>query len=55
VVASFAVANSTLWASPISTQFLGGADLSLFAGLIVTGLLYYLVARRQIAAMTAEA
>jgi NCS1 family nucleobase:cation symporter-1 len=48
ILASFAVANSTLWASPISTNFLGGADLSLFAGLIVTGALYYLVARRQV-------
>ncbi len=48
IVASLAVANSTLWSSPISTRFLGGADLSLFVGLIVTGALYYLVARRQI-------
>jgi nucleobase:cation symporter-1, NCS1 family len=46
--ASLAVANSTLWASPISTQFLGGADLSLFVGLIVTGALYYLVVKRQV-------
>ena len=49
VLAALAVANSTLWASPISTRYLGGADLSLFAGLIVTGILYYLVARRQAA------
>ena len=55
VVAAFAVANSTLWASPISTRLLGGADLSLFSGLIVTGLLYYLVAGRQIAAAAAKA
>ncbi len=48
IVAALAVANSTLWASPISTQLLGGADLSLFAGLLVTGILYYLVARRQV-------
>ncbi len=48
IVASLAVANSTLWSSPISQKLLGGADLSLFAGLIVTGVLYYLVARRQI-------
>lgn len=50
ILAALSVANSTLWASPISTHFLGGADLSLFAGFIVTGLLYYLVARRQVAA-----
>lgn len=48
IVASLAVANSTLWSSPISTRFLGGADLSLFVGLIITGALYYVVARRQI-------
>jgi NCS1 family nucleobase:cation symporter-1 len=50
VVAALSVANSTLWASPISTKFLGGADLSLFAGLIVTGALYYIVASRQLTA-----
>lgn len=49
IAAALAVANSTLWASPISTNFLGGADLSLFIGLIVTGGLYYLVVRRQVA------
>ena len=48
VLAALSVANSTLWASPISTRFLGGADLSLFAGLIVTGLLYYVVVKRQL-------
>lgn len=49
IIAALAVANSTLWQSPISTKLLGGADLSLFAGLIVTGVLYYIVARRQVA------
>lgn len=49
ILAALSVANSTLWASPIATGLLGGADLSLFAGLIVTGVLYYLVARRQVA------
>jgi NCS1 family nucleobase:cation symporter-1 len=48
VLAALSVANSTLWASPISTRFLGGADLSLFAGLIVTGFLYYVVVKRQL-------
>ena len=47
VIASLSVANSTLWTSPISKNLLGGADLSLFAGLIVTGLLYYFVSRSQ--------
>ncbi len=54
ILAALAVANSTLWSSPISTQMLGGADLSLFAGLIVTGALYYLVVRRQVAKVQAE-
>jgi NCS1 family nucleobase:cation symporter-1 len=57
ILAALSVANSTLWASPISTKFLGGADLSLFAGLIATGVLYYFVASRQLATrpMTAAA
>jgi NCS1 family nucleobase:cation symporter-1 len=54
ILAALAVANSTLWSSPISTQMLGGADLSLFAGLIVTGALYYPVVRRQVAKVQAE-
>jgi purine-cytosine permease-like protein len=49
VLASLAFANSTLWQSPIATGALGGADVSLFAGLIVTGALYYFVARAQLA------
>lgn len=52
IAASLAVANSTLWSSPISTQFLGGADLSLFVGLLVTGALYYIVVKRQVKAQT---
>src|SRR5207245_9851494 len=50
ILAALAFANSTLWQSPIATGALGGADLSLFAGLIVTGVLYYLVPRAQRAA-----
>ena len=49
VVVSFAVAKSTLWTSPL-THLFGGADVSLFAGLMVTGFLYFVVARRQRAA-----
>jgi nucleobase:cation symporter-1, NCS1 family len=49
IIASLAVAKSTIWSSPIATEFLGGADLSLFVGLIATGILYYFVARREIA------
>jgi nucleobase:cation symporter-1, NCS1 family len=54
VVCALAFANSTLWASPIATHVLGGADLSLFAGLIVTGVLYYFLARAQGAANPAK-
>jgi NCS1 family nucleobase:cation symporter-1 len=54
VLASLAFANSTLWQSPIATGALGGADLSLFAGLIVTGALYYFVARAQLAPKAAN-
>lgn len=45
---SIAFANSTMFVSPISTQFLGGADLSFEVGLITSGLLYYFFARKQI-------
>jgi NCS1 family nucleobase:cation symporter-1 len=47
VLAALSVANSTLWTSPL-TKFVGGADLSLFAGLLVTGALYYALASRQL-------
>jgi NCS1 family nucleobase:cation symporter-1 len=47
VLAALALANSTLWTSPL-TKLVGGADLSLFAGLLVTGALYYLLATRQL-------
>jgi NCS1 family nucleobase:cation symporter-1 len=54
VLAALAFANSTLWQSPIATRMLGGADLSLFAGLIVTGVLYYFVAKAQLASKLTE-
>lgn len=54
VLAALAFANSTLWQSPIATGALGGADLSLFAGLIVTGVLYYFLARARLAAKPAQ-
>lgn len=48
VLAALAFANSTLWQRPIATKVLGDADLSLFAGLIVTGVLYYFLAKAQV-------
>jgi nucleobase:cation symporter-1, NCS1 family len=48
MLAAVAVAHSTLWQSPVSRSWLGGADLSLFAGLVVASALYYVVARRRL-------
>jgi NCS1 family nucleobase:cation symporter-1 len=47
LVLSIAFANSAMFVSPISTMYLGGADLSFEVGLISSGLLYYLFARGQ--------
>jgi NCS1 family nucleobase:cation symporter-1 len=48
MLAAVAVAHSILWQSPVSRTLLGGADLSLFAGFAVAGVLYFLVARWQL-------
>ncbi|HEX6288802.1 MAG TPA: cytosine permease [Herpetosiphonaceae bacterium] len=48
IIASFAFSNSTLWASPLVIAYLGGADLSLFVGMVLTGTLYYVTERRTI-------
>lgn len=48
IVAAFAVSSSALWQSPISVRYLGGADLSAFAGLLVAGALYFMLAGRRI-------
>jgi nucleobase:cation symporter-1, NCS1 family len=50
IVAALAFSNSTLWASPLAVDYLGGADLSLFVGFLLTGTLYYLVEGRRIRA-----
>jgi purine-cytosine permease-like protein len=41
--------NASLFASPVSTDWLGGADLSIVAGMVVGGAVYYLLARRALA------
>ncbi|UQA58394.1 purine-cytosine permease family protein [Polyangium aurulentum] len=41
VVLALALARGPLWASPLSMELLGGADLSLLAGVPLTGALYY--------------
>lgn len=48
LAASVALSNSPTFASPLSTRYLGGADLSGEAGLLVPAALYYLLARRRI-------
>lgn len=53
-VVSFFTANSTLWASPISTGPLGGADISWLTGFVVGALVYYVLARRELAAEARE-
>jgi NCS1 family nucleobase:cation symporter-1 len=56
IVAALAFSNSTVWASPLAVDYLGGADLSLFVGFLLTGTLYYLVESRRIrAAVRADA
>jgi purine-cytosine permease-like protein len=47
VAAAFLVTNSTRWQSPISTDLLGGADLSAILGALVAGPAYLLLARRR--------
>jgi len=48
VAASLACANSDTFASPLALHYLGGADLSLEAGLVVAAALYYRLARGRI-------
>ncbi len=55
-VGAFLFTNSALWASPLTKAWLGGADISVFVGILVAGGLYLLVLRymRQLPA-TGEA
>ena len=46
VIASALFASSTIWTGPL-TDWVDGGDLSIFAGLLVSGVGYYLHARRQ--------
>jgi purine-cytosine permease-like protein len=47
IIAALAFSNSTIWASPLAIDYLGGADLSLFIGFLLTGSLYYLSERNR--------
>jgi purine-cytosine permease-like protein len=42
---AFLFTNSALWASPLTKMWLGGADISVFVGLLLTGGLYFAVLR----------
>jgi nucleobase:cation symporter-1, NCS1 family len=48
MVAAAAFTNSTRWQSPLSTDVLGGADLSIIAGLLVAGGVYYALRTRRL-------
>ena len=50
LAASLAFSNSDLYHSPLMTQLLGGTDLSFEAGMLVAGVVYYLMSKRRIAA-----
>jgi len=50
IAAALLFSNSTVWASPLAVAVLGGADLSLFVGALLTGGLYVLVAGPSIRA-----
>ncbi|MEA2444577.1 MAG: nucleobase:cation symporter, family, partial [Thermoleophilales bacterium] len=49
-VATFFTTNAVRWQSPLSTDVLGGADLSIPVGMLVAGGAYYVLRRRQLAA-----
>jgi NCS1 family nucleobase:cation symporter-1 len=45
LAASLAFSNSQLYASPLMTGYLGGTDLSFEAGIVVSAIVYYALAR----------
>lgn len=55
ITTSLGFSNSTVWASPLAVTYLGGADLSLFVGLLLTGGLYFVLEGPSIRAMRAAA
>ncbi|MEA2303161.1 MAG: nucleobase:cation symporter, family [Solirubrobacteraceae bacterium] len=46
-LATFFTTNATKWQSPISTDLLGGADLSIPVGMLVAGGMYFVLQRRS--------
>jgi purine-cytosine permease-like protein len=51
-VAAFFTTNAVRWQSPLSTDLLGGADLSIVVGMLVAGGAYYALWRREPAVRT---
>jgi nucleobase:cation symporter-1, NCS1 family len=49
MVTAFLFANTAHWQSPISTEFLNGADISALPGMVVAGGLYWVLHRRRAA------
>ena len=45
---SLLFSNSSLYASPLMTRFLGGTDLSFEAGMLIAGTVYFLMARPRV-------
>jgi NCS1 nucleoside transporter family len=54
-VAAFFTTNAVRWQSPLSTDVLGGADLSIVLGMLVAGGAYYALRRREPAMQTEPA
>jgi NCS1 family nucleobase:cation symporter-1 len=50
LAASFAFSNSDLYHSPLMTGLFGGTDLSFEAGMLVAGIVYFLMSKGRIAA-----
>jgi nucleobase:cation symporter-1, NCS1 family len=48
LAASLAFSNSDLYASPLMTKWFGGTDLSFEGGMLVAGLLYYVLSARVV-------
>jgi NCS1 family nucleobase:cation symporter-1 len=53
--ASFLFANGDLYASPLMTRYCGGTDLSFESGLLVAGLIYYLLKRPVVSRVRSQA
>jgi NCS1 family nucleobase:cation symporter-1 len=49
--ASFLFANGDTYSSPLMVRYFGGTDVSFEAGMLVAGLVYYLLTRRRVPVM----